>query len=471
MNLVPSILAKALQERPQGAVLSDIVPNPMGETKAIITRSGIVLAGPSVPPPLFILLLRRSSKLPPSPTSRSFELPKRNPNQPPIPYPSILNKEKLQDKKLLSGPPKKLPEKLGDPGKFLIPCDFFELQECKFTFPIDFIIIDYDVNPHAPFILGRPFLRTARALVDVYEEELILRDGDEKLIFHADSTLKHPHKHGNESINMINFIDITCKDRFHEVLKIQKPIHPLSGNPTPSSDPMIESLFLSPTPFGDSDLLLGETDTLLSHFHNSFPDYEAFCFDIKEKSSGSTTSHSDHSLLDYEAFCFDVDHTKRRLPPADRSIFIIKSLLMNSLTSYLHRSIIIFYFDLEDDPGELTRLLKENIYDTSTKDLTINELNDFPLLLSDCDSTFYEEFSEIDLLVSFPSGNKDKNFNPRIFIIKRVQSQDFIFFYWKIFLLSHSIPYDREAHCAFIQSSNHSVSDHFHDFTVGNPQS
>ncbi|GKA33011.1 reverse transcriptase domain-containing protein [Tanacetum coccineum] len=89
------------------------------------------------------------------------------------------------------------------------------VQVGKFTFPADFVVVDYDVDPRVPLILGRPFLRTARALVDVYGEELIMRDGDEKLIFHADSTSKHPHKHGNESINMINFIDITCDDFSH----------------------------------------------------------------------------------------------------------------------------------------------------------------------------------------------------------------------------------------------------------------
>nr|GEV07503.1 reverse transcriptase domain-containing protein [Tanacetum cinerariifolium] len=86
----------------------------------------------------------------------------------------------------------------------------------KFTFPADFVVVDYDVDPRVPLILGRPFLRTTRALFDVHGEELILRDGDENLIFHADSTLKHPHKHGNESVNIINFIDITCEDRFPE---------------------------------------------------------------------------------------------------------------------------------------------------------------------------------------------------------------------------------------------------------------
>ncbi|GJW07140.1 hypothetical protein Tco_1569563 [Tanacetum coccineum] len=57
----------------------------------------------------------------------------------------------------------------------------------------------------------------------------------------------------------------------------------------------------SPTPCGGSDLLLEETDTLLSYFNDSSPDYETFCFDIEETSSGSTTSHSDFSLPDYES--------------------------------------------------------------------------------------------------------------------------------------------------------------------------
>nr|GEZ61062.1 reverse transcriptase domain-containing protein [Tanacetum cinerariifolium] len=130
---------------------------------------------------------------------------------------------------------KKLPEKLGDPGKFLIPCGFSELKckalvdlgasinlmplfiwkklglpelifTCmtlelanraistpagiardvfvsvgKFTFPADFIIIDYESDPKVYLILGRPFLRTGRALIDVHGEEMILHECDERL--------------------------------------------------------------------------------------------------------------------------------------------------------------------------------------------------------------------------------------------------------------------------------------------------
>nr|GFA91291.1 reverse transcriptase domain-containing protein [Tanacetum cinerariifolium] len=46
----------------------------------------------------------------------------------------------------------------------------------KFTFPADFVIVDYESDPRVLLILGRPFLRTARALIDVYGEEMILRD-------------------------------------------------------------------------------------------------------------------------------------------------------------------------------------------------------------------------------------------------------------------------------------------------------
>nr|GFB11595.1 reverse transcriptase domain-containing protein [Tanacetum cinerariifolium] len=154
----------------------------------------------------------------------------------------ISNKEKLQE---LDNIPlnencsavilKKLPEKLGDPGKFLISCGFSELK-CKaladlgasinlmplsvskklglpdliltrmtleltnraictpdgiardafvpvgkFTFLADFVVVDYESDLRVPLILGRLFLRIARALIDVHGEEMILRDEDERL--------------------------------------------------------------------------------------------------------------------------------------------------------------------------------------------------------------------------------------------------------------------------------------------------
>nr|GEY07263.1 DNA-directed DNA polymerase [Tanacetum cinerariifolium] len=63
---------------------------------------------------------------------------------------------------------KKLPEKLGDPDKFLIPCTFH--------FPVDFVVVDFDVVPRVPLILGRYFLKTRRALIDVFEADFVVVD-------------------------------------------------------------------------------------------------------------------------------------------------------------------------------------------------------------------------------------------------------------------------------------------------------
>ncbi|GJZ67768.1 reverse transcriptase domain-containing protein, partial [Tanacetum coccineum] len=87
---------------------------------------------------------------------------------------------------------------------------------------------------------------------------------DEELVFNVESTSKYPPKHGDESIHKIDILDITCEDHFNEVLNVQKLINPISGSPTPSPDPMVDSLSPSLTPFGDSDFLLEETDAFLS---------------------------------------------------------------------------------------------------------------------------------------------------------------------------------------------------------------
>ncbi|GKC79053.1 hypothetical protein Tco_1129827 [Tanacetum coccineum] len=224
----------------------------------------------------------------------------------------------------------------------------------------------------------------------------------------------------------------------------------LSGNPTPSSGFVVESLSPLPIPYEDSDSLVEETGILLSHFDYSSPEYETFSFDIEEKSSGSTTTHFDYSLPDYEAFYFDDDHIEEKssgstnthsdfslpgydsfifdlsidlFPPADRSDSYHEEFADELVHIISPPEYGRFYFDLEIVPGDFNRVLKDNIFDLLTRGLKINELDDFSLLLSDCDSSISKEFFEIDLLVSFPSGNEDIIFNPGIFIIKRVQSQ------------------------------------------------
>nr|GFD15606.1 reverse transcriptase domain-containing protein [Tanacetum cinerariifolium] len=45
----------------------------------------------------------------------------------------------------------------------------------KFHFLTDFVVVDFEADPRVPLILGRSFLRTGRALIDVYREEITLR--------------------------------------------------------------------------------------------------------------------------------------------------------------------------------------------------------------------------------------------------------------------------------------------------------
>ncbi|GJY22121.1 reverse transcriptase domain-containing protein [Tanacetum coccineum] len=137
---------------------------------------------------------------------------------------------------------KKLPEKLGDPGKFLIPCNFpgMDITRPKglaedifvkvgnFHFPTDFVVVDFEADPRVPLILGRSFLRTSHALIDVYEGELVLRDENEQITFHVNGTSKHPQKHENESIKMVNGI---CKNSFKRF-----PNEPALVYPPPSED-------------------------------------------------------------------------------------------------------------------------------------------------------------------------------------------------------------------------------------------
>nr|GFC85677.1 reverse transcriptase domain-containing protein [Tanacetum cinerariifolium] len=210
--------------------------NPKGEAKAIMTRSGMTYKEPPIPP-------SGVEQQEPTEETTDTELPSTEDIQPSsvqvdkpieepsviipkakanLPYPSRLIKEKIQ--------------KLGDPGRFLIPCDFSEFNNClaladlgasinliplsiwkklklptlndtkmvleladrtiskptgvtenvfvkvgKFYFPANFVVLDFIADPRVLLILGRPFLSTAHALINVYKGEIILRHDDQSL--------------------------------------------------------------------------------------------------------------------------------------------------------------------------------------------------------------------------------------------------------------------------------------------------
>ncbi|XP_022147186.1 uncharacterized protein LOC111016198 [Momordica charantia] len=66
------------------------------------------------------------------------------------------------------------------------------VQVDKFIFPADFIILDYEVNKEIPIILGRPFLSTGRALIDVHNGELTMRVNDQQVTFILFNSIKFP---------------------------------------------------------------------------------------------------------------------------------------------------------------------------------------------------------------------------------------------------------------------------------------
>ncbi|GKD83637.1 reverse transcriptase domain-containing protein, partial [Tanacetum coccineum] len=210
---------------------------------------------------------------------------------------------------------KKLLEKLGDPSKFLISCDFHGMVEClaltdlgasinlmplsvwkklsfpeltstrmtleladrsitrpkgiakdvlvkvgKFHYSANFVVVDYDADPRVPLILGRPFLRTARALIDVYGEEITLRFNDEAITFKVGQTSRYSYNNTN-SVNRIDVIDVSCEEYAQEVLGFLDSSK--SGNPTPSLDPILSTYFPSLTPFEGGDFILEETEACL----------------------------------------------------------------------------------------------------------------------------------------------------------------------------------------------------------------
>nr|GEX46714.1 reverse transcriptase domain-containing protein [Tanacetum cinerariifolium] len=95
---------------------------------------------------------------------------------------------------------KKLPKKLGDPGKFLIP------------------FVDFEADPRVPLILGRSFLRTGRALIDIYGEEITLRVNDEAVTCNLNQTMRYSSTYDDLSINRIDIIDVAREEYAQEIL-------------------------------------------------------------------------------------------------------------------------------------------------------------------------------------------------------------------------------------------------------------
>nr|GEU92226.1 reverse transcriptase domain-containing protein [Tanacetum cinerariifolium] len=93
-----------------------------------------------------------------------------------------------------------------------------------FHFPADFVVVDFDADPRVLLILGSYFLKTVRALIDVFEEELTLRVGKEAITFNLDQTLRYSANYNDITAKRIGVIDMACEEYSQEVLSFSDVI-------------------------------------------------------------------------------------------------------------------------------------------------------------------------------------------------------------------------------------------------------
>ncbi|GJY58663.1 reverse transcriptase domain-containing protein, partial [Tanacetum coccineum] len=125
----------------------------------------------------------------------------------------------------------------------------------KFYFPADFVVLDFIADPRVPLILGRPFLRTAHALIDVYEGEITLRNDDQSLTLKCGDAPSISYNN-LESLKKVDLIDATCEEYSQEVLGFSDSV--AYNNPSPYFDPIVSTSSPTLTPFDESDFLLFE---------------------------------------------------------------------------------------------------------------------------------------------------------------------------------------------------------------------
>nr|GFB79772.1 reverse transcriptase domain-containing protein [Tanacetum cinerariifolium] len=150
----------------------------------------------------------------------------------------------------------------------------------KFYFPADFVVLNFVADPRVPLILGRPFLSTAHALIDVYEGEIILRHDDQLLKLKCvDKPLISHNKF--QSLNKVDLIDATCEEYSQEMLGFADVVSEVS---TSYYEPIISNSSQNLTPFNDSDFLLIEKAYAFIAIHDEpvLPKFDATYYDPKE---------------------------------------------------------------------------------------------------------------------------------------------------------------------------------------------
>nr|GEV46542.1 reverse transcriptase domain-containing protein [Tanacetum cinerariifolium] len=440
-NEIKNMMASLLQINTastsgSGSLLGNTIANQKGELKAITTRSGLATDGPTVPnPPKFVNpeedecveetytdpdLAEYTIKVPPPPVQKPKPLIQRNfvlhtRDSPPPHIPELKCKALSDLGASINLMPLSVWKKLGLPD--LIPTRMtLELANraiCmpdgiardvfvpvgKFTFPADFVAVDYKSDPRVPLILGRPFLRTAHALIDVHGEEMILRVGDERLTLNMKhdtaSYSNHPHR---DSVNLINIFNILNIDSFNDIHP-HFDDDPLSGSTTYSAYSLLEeftdelALILYPLDYDDNRTCdiesdIREIELLL---------YQGEDSDLKDSIDQSDLANLDDLFVDPTPEMFTDEQPPDYSFPSRFDVYPDDFLEIKSDADN-------FYDDLFDSKGEK---IKET-------ELLIDQLDLLCDILFEYDSFNSHDFSRDDDLPS--PDNEDKVFNPGILI-------------------------------------------------------
>nr|GFA01426.1 hypothetical protein [Tanacetum cinerariifolium] len=271
---------------------SELVTSPIFEPIIALVSALKPNPKPSITSPIFEPVIALVSALKPNPKSS-------------IPYPSRRNDERNREKannqiekfykifkdiKKLSEMArtplnkhcsavllKKLPEKLGDPGKFPIPCDFPSMAECLALADLSasIYLMPFSVWKRLSLPNLTPMYMTLELanssisrLVGVAEDiyvkvgQLTLRIRKEAITFNLGQTSRYSANYSDMTAKRIYVIDMACEEYSQEVQGFSDVIS--SGNPTPYYDLIISTTSLTLTPFGNIDFLLEEVDAFLA---------------------------------------------------------------------------------------------------------------------------------------------------------------------------------------------------------------
>nr|GEV45875.1 reverse transcriptase domain-containing protein [Tanacetum cinerariifolium] len=226
------------QSSTSGTLSSNTIPNPKGEMKAITTRSGVAYEGPLIPThPSPKKVVERETEETTDKEQTNFQgstahiqppvtqIPKPDVTKtlpkPNIPYPLRLNDQKIHEKAMN------------------------QMENRSLGTPL----------------LGRSFLRTGCALIDVYEEEIAFWVNDEVVTFNLNQTTRYSSTYDDLSVNRIDIIDVARDEYAQEILGFFK--NSSGGNTTLNSEPMISDYLPSLTPLEGSDFILEEIEAYL----------------------------------------------------------------------------------------------------------------------------------------------------------------------------------------------------------------